>query len=406
MPAVLIALAGWSLVGCGAVSEGEGSVAVMPGGDSGDGHATSDGAPTTDGALPDAARTDAARETATTDVAPAQDVVGNCGVASGEGCAAFIDDSAPGCGSNVFVGGETNVLDIAVAGQRVLWVTEQGLLRARDIAGGPVATLATFDASWSILLVDQESAYYGTTTGIQKLSLAGGVPTLLAAAGVTAMALSATSLYFAEDDPIANGGNRPTTAVIRRVPLSGGSVEDVTATDATVTSLVVDDAFVYWTTATQTSNSIDKYGSVLRAPLNGGTHEVLASNQASPQGIALDASSVYWCSGGTFGVDNSMGDGAVRSVAKSGGSITELACGLNNPARLVVTGGYVYWITIGAGSVTAGKVGAVPLAGSPAVVLGSTSALPTMVHPGLAASDSDMYWGSIYDEAIFRAPLR
>jgi hypothetical protein len=87
----------------------------------------------------------------------------------------------------------------------------------------------------------------------------------------------------------------------------------------------------------------------------------IASGLSSPSGIALDAANVYW---------TDLGAGTVRSVAKTGGTVTVLASGQGHPEGPVVDDTYIYWSNnIGGAVMRTRKDGT----GAPAVVVAVTS---------------------------------
>ncbi|HVU49470.1 MAG TPA: hypothetical protein VHL80_02225, partial [Polyangia bacterium] len=73
------------------------------------------------------------------------------------------------------------------------------------------------------------------------------------------------------------------------IPTAGGtpSLVSLGHSGSDVSSLAVDDAFVYWTTP-------DAGGLVFRAARGGGAPEVVATEQAAARGVAVGAARVYW----------------------------------------------------------------------------------------------------------------
>jgi hypothetical protein len=111
--------------------------------------------------------------------------------------------------------------------------------------------------------------------------------------------VAGTDLYFvhqhAAGDCAGSVATMPTKGGMPRQVSLGNSGSDVS-------SLAVDDAFVYWTT-------FDDGGVVFRAPRAGGTPEILASGQREARGVTFDETRVYWI------VTDATG-GQVRAVAK------------------------------------------------------------------------------------------
>ncbi len=145
-------------------------------------------------------------------------------------------------------------------------------------------------------------------------------------------------------------------------------------------SIAVDDTHAYWTTWVNP-------GVVRRVPITGGAVQDLATGQKITNGIALNSTHVYWASEGS-GVyrstkDGSSGpvllwpgtqpiavsatdsvlvwdtwDGAIWRANPDGTAATKVAAGNQNPNRIVTDGTDIYWVNW-----TGGQVRSVPLGG-------------------------------------------
>src|SRR5687768_288014 len=115
---------------------------------------------------------------------------------------------------------------------------------------------------------------------IDEGGLPPGTKALAQGPTVRAIAVSATHVYWSEGDPSAAGA-------IRRVPISGGTAETLTATTAGPTGIAVDATHVYF--GTEAKN-------LMRVPLGGGTAEEIVKPTgaigANIFAVATDGTSV------------------------------------------------------------------------------------------------------------------
>ncbi len=114
----------------------------------------------------------------------------------------------------------------------------------------------------------------------------------------------------------------------------GGKLADGDPVD-----LAVDDAALYWLTATGDVRKIDKHP-------DAGAPVELAAGQTNAFRIALDGDSVYFTALGA-----SVGAGFVARVPKAGGAVEVLAAGQSNPRGIAVDASGVYWVDEGDGAV-------------------------------------------------------
>jgi hypothetical protein len=95
---------------------------------------------------------------------------------------------------------------------------------------------------------------------------------------------------------------------------------------------------------------------------SGGSPQTLATLAFAAQlyGLAADATNLYWCDDGTPAA--LYGDGAVRTMARTGGTVTPVVTGLTHPRDTVVDPERVYYAdgfsSFEVASVSAGDAGA------------------------------------------------
>lgn len=102
-----------------------------------------------------------------------------------------------------------------------------------------------------------------------------------------------------------------------------------------LTSMVMDAANIYWTTAD---------GLVGRTAIEGATHEpiTLAKDQKNPRGLTLDGQFIVWAN---------ADDGTIRQVSKAGGPTLLLAKDQKGPWGIATTPSAIYWTNADDGTV-------------------------------------------------------
>ena len=209
----------------------------------------------------------------------------------------------------------------------------------------------------TVLLVDDnvgriaragQYLYYSIIVGgaIKRIPVAGGAPESVAPLRPNAMTGDATHLYFYTG---ALGGEVP---MIRRVPVAGGPVQDLTSTPAAPTALAIDGSHVYFVREGGFNGFMDVYGpAVHRLPLAGGpiTDIAIASK---PDWVGVDGTDVYWADKGvvwktakaTAGM-TPLGDGG----ASAGGAVKVIDTrSFATGVPYAVDAEHVYWPAGGA----------------------------------------------------------
>ncbi|MGH7439742.1 MAG: hypothetical protein ACRENE_28970 [Polyangiaceae bacterium] len=153
------------------------------------------------------------------------------------------------------------------------------------VDGGPVQQLVATGVGTSDVLVAGGNVIYSTGNGrVSTVPIAGGASTLLYAtpdgSGVNSFVASATDLYLG-----VNSGN------VLRLPLGGGQPTTI-ATNQGNPQLAIDDANLYWTSATGGSSRIRKMA------LGGTSIADLLTGGAGLWSLAIDDAYVYFtCAG-------------------------------------------------------------------------------------------------------------
>lgn len=165
--------------------------------------------------------------------------------------------------------------------------------------------------------------------------------TVAFAPGVADFAVNGGFVYFGDE----NG-------VVWRVPREGATPPtELVRIPTEVIWVEVDAARIYFAGA-----SGEVTADIFSIPKDGGALTTIASAVLTPFSFATDAQFIYWVSLGSLVGEDFPSDGAVRRVAKSGGTVQTLVSGLSFPLALTVAGGNVYYgeTGIAAGNTSAG----------------------------------------------------
>jgi hypothetical protein len=172
--------------------------------------------------------------------------------------------------------------------------------------------------------------------------------------------------------------------VLRKVPVGGGAVVDLTPAPASL-DLVVGPSTIWWTREPDDIQSVPIAGDP-----DGGSVGLLTGNPLS-NGIALDAANVYWVN---------RQDGYVKKADFDLTNDTALATG-DVPFDIAVDATTVYWTEQGS-SPGIGKV----MKASKTDGSGSLKLAEGQMSPqGIAVDATSVYWANKDDGTIKKAPL-
>ena len=301
--------------------------------------------------------------------------------------------------------GEVPMAGLTVSGNTLYGTTEEGGANSDGTvfsiatSGGSPTVLATFNDSngqypESSLTLSGNTLYGTTYSGgaygdgtVFSVATSGGSPSVLAtfngsngSGPLAGLTLSGNTLY---GTTYSGGANGSLYGTVFSVPIGGGS--------ATVLASM-NGSSGYWPRAcltvigntlygTASQGGANRDGTLFSVPTSGGTPIVLAtfngSNGAIPQsGLTLSGNTFFGATayGGNLSVNNGQGDGAVFSVATSGGSPTVLATfngsnGHQPNAGVTLIGNTLYGTTEYGGAYNDGTVFSVATSGGSPTVL-------------------------------------
>lgn len=228
---------------------------------------------------------------------------------------------------------------------------------------------------WGIV-VDSDYIYFSKNSmengAVSRIPLNGGSVEDLAT-GLFAPALITkdnTHLYWPEER--TGGGNN-----IRSVPLSGGTVTTLTSSLGDVLMVAVDNDYAYWADYVE--------GTINRVSKSGGAAVTLAAGLNVPTYVAVDESHVYWTEAGM-----GSNDGAIKKISRDGGTVATVASGINSPLSLVIDSYYIYWTEGFTLNTTQnnGGVRAVPQTGGTVITIAQGLNNPAFT----TADDNYIYW--------------
>lgn len=284
---------------------------------------------------------------------------------------------------------------LVVRGNHAYWLDDQSIHRL-PLAGGPEELLAGDLPSPGDLWVEGGTLFWSQTERIGRIMrLDPRYPTQAPIAVADAqfpsgLAIAGGVLYWIESGPFApvtgfgriaakalsDDSSPAWTAVagisedtvpfvlsgdylyvadrwtIRRVPRQGGNAEVVTVGFFTITTLAVDEEFVYWVDS-------DPMNPVRKAPLAGGDPIFLGVGTGGPfpNALHLAGNALYW-------IDH---DSRIVTMPKAGGELTVLVAEGDFISEMVIQGNNVYYALT-----SSGLLKRLPLAGGSAILFATS----------------------------------
>ena len=216
-------------------------------------------------------------------------------------------------------GGPLSAMMVAVADGNVYFTGDNGLWSAPRSGTAPSTLLTTgFVLS---LFVDATSVTYTSEKTLQRISRAGGPPTVLSTEHEDLIDLTGdgNSLFFSLFDG----------SPIRRLPYGGGTSTPVHP-GIKSGALAVDETYLY----------VASYAlsTVTRVAKAGGSPMAVSAATPHPVGIVVDEKNVFV---------TCETDGSVRRIPKAGGAVTILARGQVNHDQPAQDDTFVYWTSGG-----------------------------------------------------------
>jgi hypothetical protein len=159
-------------------------------------------------------------------------------------------------------------------------------------------------------------------------------------------------------------------------------------------SIAVDANNIYWATCGNlpiyTNNDVND-GTIMSMPIGGGAAQIIANTQAYPQGIAVDANNVYW----------TVGDGVGATCTPScvTPSIMFSPIGASTPTKLVetsamnelvVSDGFLYWMSLESDGSSADIMRVSVGGGTPEIVVHASEGVDYNVK--FAVDATRIYW--------------
>ncbi len=237
----------------------------------------------------------------------------------------------------VLASGQKFPRDVAVVGDTVLWTNKGvgangGEVNRYEIMSDTVSGVQSslLSGVWAIA-AQGDYVYWSNqaahTVSRSDISLNQTIEILATVPGGTPwdIAVNGTHVYWTDYD----GSD------LRRVPIGGGTQDQIVKSLSQPTGIAIDSTYVYW--------AEEGAGRIARAKLAGGTVEVIATGQNTPAFVAVDGVHVYWT--------NYVADGTVMRAPIDGGAAVTLAAKQDKPYAVALKGGYVYWSNFDGGQV-------------------------------------------------------
>jgi len=237
----------------------------------------------------------------------------------------------------VLASGQSFPRDVTVVGDTVLW-TNKGVgsnggevNRYEIISQTEIGVQSALTSGVWAIAAQGDYVYWSNqaanTVSRSDISLNQTIEVLATVPGGTPwdIAVNSTHVYWTDYD----GSD------LRRVPIGGGTQDQIVTNLTQPTGIAIDSTYVYW--------AEEGAGRIARAKLAGGTVEVIATGQNSPAFVAVDSVHVYWT--------NYVADGTVMRAPIDGGAAVTLATKQDKPYAVALKDGHVYWSNFDGGQV-------------------------------------------------------
>jgi hypothetical protein len=314
---------------------------------------------------------------------------------------------------------------LAVDATSVYWTNPNDeTVRKVPVGGGPTATLAGGAAplaidSTGVYCTNQFST--NPAPAILKMPLGGGAPAVIASLSIlpAAIAVDATGVYWTspgrgqvyfQDAGASELSRLLAPGSVMKISLDGGLPTVLASGQVGVGAIAIDENNVYWTAGTVVNFGTPQFrreSSVVKMPLGGGTPATFVSGQIDSFRIAVDAANIYWLNRGTG--ENGYTDGSVMKASLTNGLPITLATGQVNLTDMAIDATSVYWATMGSpqddgtgGYVGDGAVMKVPLAGGTPTTIASGQ----LAAAALAIDATSVYWANDIDGSLMKATPR
>lgn len=274
-----------------------------------------------------------------------------------------------------------------------------GKVRKVPTAGGTVSDLATGQNGPAGLVLDTTVGYlYFTETNagtIKRVPKVGGMVQIVVDALfqpydiVYEQGTGFEVVYFVEYNP--SGGRVQKACIVCPPPGQLGDLELLATGQLGPLSLTYDANWVYYVNRQEQK--------VMKVPKDASVSpSVLVSGLADPQDIVEVIGTLYFTDADTTGMN-----GALKCVPTTGGSVTTIVSGLNQPGSLETDGTDLYFAEVAPGTTNGRiwKVSAVCAAGSPTPL---ADGLSEPAGIAVNTTDSDLYFTEREGGRIWRVP--
>jgi hypothetical protein len=274
-----------------------------------------------------------------------------------------------------------------------------GKVRKVSKAGGTVFDLATGQNGPAGLVLDTTAGYlYFTETNagtIKRVPKVGGTVQIIVDALlqpydiVYEQGTDFEVIYFVEYSP--SGGRVQVGCIVCPPPGQFGDLELLATGQLGPLSLTYDSDWVYYVNRQEQE--------VMKVPKDAsGNPSVLVSGLAGPQDIVEVSGTLYFTDADTPGMN-----GTLKCVPSTGGSVTTIVSGLNQPGSLETDGTDLYFAEIAPGT-TNGRIWRVSAACAPGSPTALADGLSEPAGIAVGTTDSDLYFTEREGGRIWRVP--